>query len=158
MNRYVILIHLYCNECWSVSSEMKKRYETREMWLYRMMLRIPWAEHVINEEVLRSVDIFRTHNEKCGPRKCDIHRTYWRQKRAEGNQLIVKRQTFLRPTMGKKLWRAMILKRYIPWKVALDVKEKVNKSLTMLLESFNFSVCALLLRLIHLTMHQTICY
>lgn len=39
-------------ECWTISSQLKRRLEATEMSFYRRILRMPWMEHVNNEEVL----------------------------------------------------------------------------------------------------------
>lgn len=41
--------------CGTISSKIKRRLETTEMWLYRRISRIPWSVHVTNEEVLRTI-------------------------------------------------------------------------------------------------------
>lgn len=38
---------IYGSKC----SQMKKRLEVINMWYYHRTIRIPWTEHVINEEV-----------------------------------------------------------------------------------------------------------
>jgi len=50
---FVLPILLYGCECWTLTSQLKKKLEAMEMWLYRRMLKISWTEHVTNEEVLK---------------------------------------------------------------------------------------------------------
>lgn len=42
----VISILLYSIECWTISSQKKRRLETTEMWFYRRILRILWMKRV----------------------------------------------------------------------------------------------------------------
>ena len=44
---------LYGSEAWNISKVMERRIEALEMWLYRRMLKIPWVDHISNEQVLQ---------------------------------------------------------------------------------------------------------
>lgn len=48
----VISVLLYASELWTISSRNKNRHKERDMCFYRKILRIPWTEHVTNNEVL----------------------------------------------------------------------------------------------------------
>ena len=50
---YVWSTLLYGCESWNINKEMERRIEATEMWCYRRMLRISWADRVTNEEVLQ---------------------------------------------------------------------------------------------------------
>lgn len=57
---YVIPIILYGSGCWVISPQMKKSFETIEMWFHRRLLRITWSEHMSNDEVLTEIETNRT--------------------------------------------------------------------------------------------------
>ena len=42
-----------------ITSEMTRRLEASEMWMYRRMMRISFSQHMSNEEVLRKVEADR---------------------------------------------------------------------------------------------------
>ena len=44
---------LYGSEAWNISKVMERRIEALEMWLYRRLLKIPWVDHISNEQVLQ---------------------------------------------------------------------------------------------------------
>ena len=44
---------LYGSEAWNISKVMEKRIEALEMWLYRRMLKVPWVDHISNEQVMQ---------------------------------------------------------------------------------------------------------
>ena len=44
---------LYGSEAWNISKAMERRIEALEMWFYRRMLKIPWVDHISNEQVLQ---------------------------------------------------------------------------------------------------------
>lgn len=50
---YVIHVLLYDMEGWALSSELEKRIETLDVFIYRHFLEKSWKNIVINEEVLR---------------------------------------------------------------------------------------------------------
>lgn len=52
---YVWSTLLYGVETWTISTEMMKRLEAMEMWLWRRMMKIPWTARRTNEEVLEMV-------------------------------------------------------------------------------------------------------
>ena len=56
---YVTTNLLFANECWTVSADMRSnarsKLEAAEMWFYQRILKIPWAGHVTNEEVLKKM-------------------------------------------------------------------------------------------------------
>ena len=56
---YVIPVLTYGCEAWTLTSEMTRRLEASEMWMYRRMMRISFSQHMSNEEVLRKVEADR---------------------------------------------------------------------------------------------------
>ena len=48
---YVNSILIYGSECWKISSQIEKRHEVVNMWMYRRM--ILWTEHAPIEDVLK---------------------------------------------------------------------------------------------------------
>ena len=44
---------LYGSEAWNISKVMERRIDALEMWLYRRLLKIPWVDHISNEQVLQ---------------------------------------------------------------------------------------------------------
>ena len=50
---YVFSTLFYGVETWTLTESLAKRLEAFEMWLYRIMLRIPWTSYVPNVEILR---------------------------------------------------------------------------------------------------------
>jgi len=60
LNCYVIPTLRYGSECWTISAAMVKRLEAVEIWFYRRMLKIPWTDHVSNEQVLEMAGNERT--------------------------------------------------------------------------------------------------
>ena len=52
---YLMTNLLYASECWTISAHMRSKLEAAEMWFYRRMLKIPWTDHVTNEEVLKKI-------------------------------------------------------------------------------------------------------
>ena len=50
---YVWPILLYGVEAWTLKVTPMNRLEAFEMWVFRRMLRIPWAERVTNRDVLK---------------------------------------------------------------------------------------------------------
>lgn len=56
---YVWSVLLYGVETWTLKVRTMNQLEAFEMWLHRRMLRIPWTQHVTNENVLRRANIER---------------------------------------------------------------------------------------------------
>ena len=52
---YIWSIALYGAETWTLRAVDQKHLETFEMWCWRRMEKISWADHVRNEEVLLRV-------------------------------------------------------------------------------------------------------
>lgn len=50
---YVWSVLLYGMESWTLKTVTMNRLEAFEMWTYRRLLKIPWTDHVSNQEVLR---------------------------------------------------------------------------------------------------------
>ena len=50
---YVWSVLLYGAEAWTLKAASINRIEAFEMWILKRMLKIPWTEHVRNEDVLR---------------------------------------------------------------------------------------------------------
>ena len=53
---YVFSVLLYGVESWTLTEASTKKLQAFEMWLYRRILKIPWIDHVTNEEVLRRMN------------------------------------------------------------------------------------------------------
>lgn len=53
---YVFPILLYGMEAWTLTEETMRRINAFELWLYRRILRIPWVDHITNDEVLRRMN------------------------------------------------------------------------------------------------------
>jgi hypothetical protein len=53
---YIWSIALYGAETWKFRAVDKKHLESFEMWCWRRMEKISWADHVRNEEVLLTVN------------------------------------------------------------------------------------------------------
>ena len=51
MRSLVTSIFLYACESWTLAAELQRRIEAMEMRCYRKLLRIPYKDHVTNEEV-----------------------------------------------------------------------------------------------------------
>ena len=47
---------MYGCEAWTISKQVQKKLEAKEMWLLTRMLRIPWTAKKSNETVLRDAD------------------------------------------------------------------------------------------------------
>lgn len=59
VERYVCPILLYGAETWSLKVKSLNRIEAFEMWILRKLLKIPWVDHVSNEQVLqRAIQFF----------------------------------------------------------------------------------------------------
>ena len=56
MKCYVWSMALYGAETWTLRATDQKRLERFEMWCWRRMEKISWADHVRNEEVLLRVN------------------------------------------------------------------------------------------------------
>lgn len=57
---YIWPILLYGAETWSLKAKSLNRIEAFEMWILRRLLKIPWVDHVSNEQVLQRA---RTHRQ-----------------------------------------------------------------------------------------------
>ena len=51
LNCYVYPVIMYGCEAWTLTSDLRKRLESCEVWFLRSMLRISWAERAPNNEV-----------------------------------------------------------------------------------------------------------
>lgn len=56
---YVWPVLLYGSETWSLKVKSLNRIEAFEMWTLRRLLRIPWTDHLTNQEVLRRAGVER---------------------------------------------------------------------------------------------------
>ena len=56
---YVWSVLLYGCETWTISRQMEQRLEALEMWCWRRLLKITWAQMISNEEVLRRMGLGR---------------------------------------------------------------------------------------------------
>lgn len=52
---YVWSVLMYGVETWTLKTQMIKKLEAFEMWLYRRILKIPWTDRISNDEVLRRI-------------------------------------------------------------------------------------------------------
>ena len=59
LNCYVYPVLLYGSEAWSITTDMRKRLESCELWFLRKMMRIPWTEKVSNDRVLERAAVDR---------------------------------------------------------------------------------------------------
>ena len=57
---YVFSIVSYGSETLSYMKEMQKRLNAFEMWCYRRILKISWADRVSNEEIRKRLGIKKT--------------------------------------------------------------------------------------------------
>ena len=57
---YVMPIITYGCEAWAVSSEMTRRLEVSEMWMYGRTMLISFSQYISYEEVLRKVEADRS--------------------------------------------------------------------------------------------------
>ena len=55
MSSLVTSIFLYACESWTLAAELERRIQAIEMRCYRKILRIPYKDHVINEEVCAKI-------------------------------------------------------------------------------------------------------
>ena len=53
LNCYIHPVLTYGSEAWAITSDMRKRLESCEVWFLRRMMRISWKDKVSNEEVFR---------------------------------------------------------------------------------------------------------
>ena len=56
---YIWPILMYGSETWSLKLRSLNRVEAFEMWCLRRLLKIPWVDHITNEEVLRRANTQR---------------------------------------------------------------------------------------------------
>ena len=63
MRSLVTSILLYACESWTLTSELQKRIQAKEMRCYRTILRISYNDHVTNEEVRAKIQ------QEIGPRE-----------------------------------------------------------------------------------------
>ena len=54
---YVHPVLMYGSEAWTITTDMKKRLASCEMWFIRQMMKIKWTDRVSNEEVLRRATV-----------------------------------------------------------------------------------------------------
>ena len=54
---YVHPVLMYGSEAWTITTDMKKRLDSCEMWFFRQMLKIKWTDRVSNENVLRRANV-----------------------------------------------------------------------------------------------------
>ena len=55
MRSFVISLFLYACESWTSTTELEKRTQAFEMRCYRMLLNIPYKDHIVLEEVSRKI-------------------------------------------------------------------------------------------------------
>ena len=56
---YIHPVLMYGSEAWSITSDLRKRLDSCEMWFLRRMMRIPWTDKLTNEEVLQRAVVER---------------------------------------------------------------------------------------------------
>ena len=56
---YVYPVLMYGSEAWSITSDMKRRLESCEVWFFRKMMKILWTDKVCNEDVLSRAQMKR---------------------------------------------------------------------------------------------------
>ena len=54
--KYVNTILFYGSEAWTMNKRIEKRLEATEMWFWRRMLKVPWADEITNENILKQVN------------------------------------------------------------------------------------------------------
>ena len=90
MKCYIWSIALYAAETWTLRAVDQKHLESFEMWWWRRMEKISWADHVRNEEVLLRVKEQRNILHEISKRKanwighilrrnCLLQCGYWRK-------------------------------------------------------------------------------
>ena len=50
---------MYGSEAWTITSDLRKRLESCEIWFLSRMMRIPWTDKLTNEEVLQRAGVSR---------------------------------------------------------------------------------------------------
>jgi len=56
---YVYFVLMYGSEAWSITSDIKKRLESCEMWFLKKMMKIPWTDKVCSKDVLSRAQVKR---------------------------------------------------------------------------------------------------
>ena len=56
---YIHPVLMYGSEACSITSDLRKRLESCEMWFLRRMMRISWTDKLTNEEVLQRAGVER---------------------------------------------------------------------------------------------------
>ena len=56
---FVWSVALYGSETWTLQKEDIWRLEAFEIWIWRLMMKVPWTEHKTNEEILKMVETER---------------------------------------------------------------------------------------------------
>ena len=76
---YIWNIALYGAGTWTLRAVDQKHLESFEMWCWRRMEKISWAEHVRNEEVLLRVKEQRNilHEIHVGKQKAQVKKANW---------------------------------------------------------------------------------
>ena len=59
LNCYVVPVLMYGSEAWSITTDIKRRLESCEMWFLRRMMKIPWTDKVSNDDVLSRANVNR---------------------------------------------------------------------------------------------------
>ena len=86
---YVHSTLLYGVEAWTLKVSSINKLEAFEMWVYRRMLRIPWTDHITNQEVLHRMNKDRTILETIKKRKTAYLGHVMRQDKYRFLQLIM---------------------------------------------------------------------
>ena len=55
MRSFVISLFLYACDSWTLTAELEKRTQVFEMRCYRMLLNIPYKDHIVIEKVSRKI-------------------------------------------------------------------------------------------------------
>ena len=56
---YVYPVLMYGSAAWSITSGIKRRLQSCEMWFFRKMMKIPWSNKVCNEDVFSRAQVKR---------------------------------------------------------------------------------------------------
>lgn len=99
---YVYSILLYGCETWTIKMNTMRRLEAFEMWIYRRLLKIPWTDHVRNEEVLGRLNKERELLANIKKRKTAYLGHVMRSSRAKLLKLIIEGKVEGRRGLGRR--------------------------------------------------------
>ncbi|KAL3268742.1 hypothetical protein HHI36_007844 [Cryptolaemus montrouzieri] len=99
---YIFSILLYGVEAWTMTERLMKKLEAFELWVYRRILRIPWTDHITNEEVLRRLDKHREILFTVKKRKMEYFGHIMRHEKYRLLQLIIQGKTDSKRGPGRR--------------------------------------------------------